>query len=83
MRYNAVAEEGVPMKEIAAVLGRGLGVPLKSVSMDEAKDKLGWLAGFMAMDLYASGAKTQERLGWHPTGPGLIADLEAMDYRAG
>src|SRR5260370_14267902 len=79
-RYHAVAEEGVPMRDIAEVIGRGLKVPVISVSPEEAPAHFGWLAAFAGRDLPASGALTQERLGWRPTGPGLIADLEQMRY---
>ena len=79
-RYNAVAEEGVPVRAISMVLGKGLNLPVKSISPEEAKDHFGWMALFADMDLWASGAKTQAKLDWHPTGPGLIEDLERMDY---
>jgi len=79
-RYHAVAEEGIPVRRVAEVLGKGLGLPVKSLSPDQAQDHFGWMAMFAAMDLWASGAKTQERLDWRPTGPGLIADLEQMRY---
>jgi nucleoside-diphosphate-sugar epimerase len=79
-RYNAVAEEGVPLREIAEVIGRGLKLPVVSMSAEEAGEHFGWLAAFVGFDLPASSALTQERLGWHPTGPGLIADLEQMRY---
>jgi len=79
-RYNAVAEEGVSMREIAEVVGRGLKVPVVSLSPEEAPAHFGWLAMFAGFDMPASSAQTQERLGWHPTGPGLIADLEQMRY---
>jgi len=79
-RYHAVAEEGIPARRIAELLGKGLGVPLKSVSPVEAQEHFGWMAMFAGMDLWASSAKTQERVGWRPTGPGLIADLEQMRY---
>ena len=79
-RYHAVAEEGVPMREIAEVIGRGLKVPVISVSPEEAPAHFGWLAAFAGRDLPASGVLTQERLAWRPTGPGLIADLEQMHY---
>ena len=80
MRYNAVAEEGVPIRRIVEILGKGLGLPVKSVSPEEAQGFFGWMAMFAGMDLWASGTKTQDRLGWHPTGPGLVEDLERMDY---
>jgi len=79
-RYHAVAEEGVPLRDIAEVIGRGLRVPVISVSPEKAQSHFGWLAAFAGRDLPASSALTQERLAWRPTGPGLIADLEQMRY---
>jgi nucleoside-diphosphate-sugar epimerase len=79
-RYHAVAEEGVGVRAIAEVIGRGLKVPAVSLSLDEAAVHFGWLAGFVGLDMPASSAQTRERLGWHPTGPGLIADLEEMRF---
>jgi hypothetical protein len=63
-------------------MGAGLGVPMVSLSPDEVLPHFGWIAMFMAMDLRASSAQTREKLGWHPTGPGLIAALarEAASY---
>jgi nucleoside-diphosphate-sugar epimerase len=77
-KYHAVDEEGVPMREIAEAIGRGLRIPVKSVPQEEAQAHFGWLAAFAAHDLQASSAKTRNKLGWNPTGPGLIADLEQM-----
>ncbi len=79
-RYHAVAEEGVAMRDIAEVIGRGLKVPVKSISPEEAPAHFGWLAMFAGLDMPASSALTRKRLGWNPTGPGLITDLEQMDY---
>ena len=79
-RYNAVAEEGVPLREIAEAIGRGLKLPVVSRSPEEAREHFGWLAHFVSGDMPASSALTQKRLGWRPTGPGLIADLNAMNY---
>jgi nucleoside-diphosphate-sugar epimerase len=79
-RYNAVAEEGVSMREIAEVIGRGLKVPVVSLSPEEAQAHFGWLAMFAAFDMPASSAQTRRRLGWCPTGPGLVADLEQMRW---
>lgn len=79
-RYHAVAEQGIATRTVAELVGAGLGVPVRSVSPEEAPDYLGWLAMFAGLDLPASSAWTRERLGWHPTGPGLTADLQAMDY---
>jgi nucleoside-diphosphate-sugar epimerase len=82
-RYNAVAEEGIPVKDIAEVIGRGLKVPVVSLSPAEAGAHFGWLGLFAAMDLPASSVLTQQRLGWKPTQTGLIDDLEHMNYFAG
>jgi nucleoside-diphosphate-sugar epimerase len=78
--YHAVDEEGVPMKAIAEVLGGGLKVPLISIQPEEAEARFGWFAHFAGRDIPASGALTQQKLKWKPTGPGLIADLDGMDY---
>ena len=75
-RYHAVAEVGVTMRAIAEVIGRGLKVPVISLAQEEAQAHFGWLAMFAGMDMPASSAQTRQRLGWRPTGPGLIADLE-------
>ncbi|HEX4321620.1 MAG TPA: SDR family oxidoreductase [Acidobacteriaceae bacterium] len=79
-RYNAVAEEGVRVRDIAEVVGRGLKVPVVSLSQEEAAAHFGWLSMFVGFDMPASSALTQQRLGWHPTGPGMISDLEQMCY---
>ncbi|WP_044949074.1 SDR family oxidoreductase [Chthonomonas calidirosea] len=79
-KYHAVAEEGVTLRDIAEAIGRGLQIPVQSVSPDEAESHFGWLAQFATLDLQASSAKTRERLGWQPTGPGLITDLHHMRY---
>jgi nucleoside-diphosphate-sugar epimerase len=80
-RYHAVAEEGVSVREIAEAIGRGLKVPVVSKSPEEAGEHFGWLGRFAGFDMPASSALTQERLGWHPTTqPGLISDLENMQY---
>jgi nucleoside-diphosphate-sugar epimerase len=77
-KYHAVAEEGVPMRDIAEAIGRGLKVPVKSISAEEAATHFGWLAMFASHDLLASSEQTRKNLGWNPTGPGLIADLERL-----
>ncbi len=82
-RLHAAAEEGVPMREIAAAIGRGLGVPAKSVSADEAAEVLPpGLALFTALDNPTSSARTREGLGWVPTHAGLISDLAEGHYFA-
>jgi nucleoside-diphosphate-sugar epimerase len=75
-RYHAVAEEAVPLREITAVIGRRLNVPVVSKSPEQAFDHFGWLGPFVGVDVPASSALTQERLGWRPVQIGLIADLE-------
>jgi nucleoside-diphosphate-sugar epimerase len=79
-RYHAVAEEGVAMREIAEVIGQGLKVPVVSIAQDKAQAHFGWLAIFAGFDMPASSAQTRQRLGWNPTGPGLITDLEEMRW---
>ena len=78
-----VAEEGVAMRDIAEAIGRSLKVPAKSISMEEAPAHFGWLAMFADHDLLASSEKTRKKLGWNPTGPGLIADLERLGLPEG
>jgi nucleoside-diphosphate-sugar epimerase len=79
-KYHAVAEEGVPMRDIAETIGHGLKVPVVSLSPEKAAVHFGWLAMFAGADLVASSEKTRKNLGWHPTGPGMLADLQQMDY---
>ena len=78
--YHGVADEGVPTREIAEIIGRHLNVPVVSKSREEATDHFGWIALFFGMDSPVSSAQTQERLGWRPVQPGLIADLDAEHY---
>jgi nucleoside-diphosphate-sugar epimerase len=77
---HAVAEEGVPIRSIAEVIGRHLGIPVVSISADDAAAHFGWLAGVLAIDGPTSSALTRELLGWHPVQPGLIDDLEKGHY---
>jgi nucleoside-diphosphate-sugar epimerase len=77
-KYHAVAEEGVPMRDIAEAIGRRLSLPVKSIAPEEAQVYFGWLARFAGLDMPASSAQTRAKLGWRPTGPGLIADLEQL-----
>ena len=79
-RYHAVAEEGVPVRDIAQAIGRGLNVPVVSKSPAEAAAHFGFLGMFASRDLTGSSVQTQERLRWRPSGPGLIADLDGMNY---
>jgi nucleoside-diphosphate-sugar epimerase len=79
--YHAIAEEGVPLREIAEAIGRGLKIPVVSKSADEAEGHFGWLGFFVGRDGPASSALTQQRLGWHPTQKtGMIEDLDHMNW---
>ncbi|MDQ6751723.1 MAG: 3-beta hydroxysteroid dehydrogenase, partial [Actinomycetota bacterium] len=77
---HGVAEEGVPVRAIAEVIGRHLHLPVASIAPDDAGEHFGWLGGFLALDVRASSAQTRELLGWQPTHPGLIDDLEQGHY---
>ncbi|NYD46449.1 nucleoside-diphosphate-sugar epimerase [Actinomadura luteofluorescens] len=77
---HANADEGVPLRAVAEAVGRGLGVPAESVAAGDAAGHFGWLAGPLGADAPASSALTRELLGWRPTRPGLIEDLEAGHY---
>jgi nucleoside-diphosphate-sugar epimerase len=77
-KYHAVAEQGVPLRDMAEAIGRRLKLPVKSISAEEAPAHFGWWAMFAANDLMASSEKTRKKLGWNPTGPGLIADLDRL-----
>ena len=79
-RYHAVAEEGIPLRDIAAAIGRGLRVSVTSISSEEAQARFGRIGGYVGMDLSASSAWTRDRLGWIPTGPGLMEDLDRTRY---
>lgn len=80
-RYHAIGEEGVPLREIAEAIGRGLKIPVVPKSPDEAAKHFGWLGRFAGLDCPASSTLTQQRLGWRLTGqPGMIADLDKMNY---
>jgi nucleoside-diphosphate-sugar epimerase len=82
-RYHAVAEEGVPIRQIAEAIGRGLKLPVVSKSAEEAAAHFGWLGFFAGVDGPASSALTQERLGWQPTQKaGMIEDLDHMNWSA-
>jgi nucleoside-diphosphate-sugar epimerase len=77
-KYHAVAEEGVPMRDIAQAIGRRLKLPVKSIAPEEAQAFFGWLAMFAGHDMPASSEQTRTKLGWEPTGPGMLADLEQL-----
>jgi len=79
-RYHAVAEEGVPLKDIATAIGRGLNVPVTSISSEQAPEHFGFLGFFAGRDAQVSGAQTRAKLGWNPAGPDLLTDLGNMRY---
>ena len=79
-RYHAVAEEGVPLKEIATAIGRGLNVPVISIPPEQAQEHFGFLGFFAGRDAQVSSAQTRAKFGWDPTGPDLLTDLGNMDY---
>jgi len=80
--FHAVAEEGVPFKEIAEVIGRRLELPVVSKSTDEAAEHFGWFAMFAGIDAPTSSARTRAKLDWKPEQPGLIADIDHPAYFA-
>lgn len=79
-RYNAVAEEGVALRDIAEAIGAGLKMPVESITPEEALEYFGSMAHLATIDLAASGALTRQLLGWMPTGPDLLTDLRNKDY---
>jgi nucleoside-diphosphate-sugar epimerase len=79
-RYHAVADDGVPFREIAQVIGRRLNIRVVSKPPDEAADHFGWFAHFAALDCPASSAQTQEQLEWRPTQASLIPDIDQPGY---
>ena len=79
---HAIADEGVPIRTVAEVIGRHLGLPTASVTPDDAPAHFSWLAGFLGVDSPASSAHTRELLGWQPTQPGLVEDLDKGHYFA-
>jgi len=76
--YHAVTEEGVPLRDIAEVLGRRLRLPVKSIAPEEAEASFGWLAAFIGRDAPASSELTRKRLAWQPKERGLLADLAEL-----
>lgn len=81
-RYNAVAEEGVAVRDIADIVAAGLGLPTVSLSKEEAEAHFGWFAMFASANIAASSALTRKKLAWVPYGPSLLDDLRDMDYSA-
>jgi nucleoside-diphosphate-sugar epimerase len=79
-RLHAVAEEGVPTREIAEAIGRAFDLPVAAIPAADVQDHYGWIGGFFTMDGAAASAQTRELLGWTPTGPTLLEDLDAGAY---
>jgi nucleoside-diphosphate-sugar epimerase len=79
-RNHAVADEGVPFREIAEVIGRRLNIPVMSKSPEEAADHFGWFAHVVGLDCPASSVQTQEQLGWRPMQASLIPDIDQPSY---
>ena len=79
-RLHAVGDEGIEFRRIAAAIGRGLNVPTRSVEPDQAGEYVGYLAAFVALDNPTSAARTRRLLGWEPTHPGLLDDLNHGHY---
>lgn len=74
--YNAVADNGIPVKEIAALIAQRLHLPLVSASGDDVAKHFEWMSGFIGFDSPATSLITQEQLGWKPTHIGLLEDME-------
>ncbi len=82
-RFHAVGEEGIPFKEIAYAIGRGLNVPVVSITAEKATEHFGWFSNFAKLDIPASNRLTREKLGWQPSQDGLLEDLlEGHYFRA-
>ncbi len=78
--FHAVADEGVPFKNIAAIIAKHLKIPLAALSPEEAAAHFGWFGMFAGWDVPASSARTRALLGWAPTGPGLLEDIDRPSY---
>jgi nucleoside-diphosphate-sugar epimerase len=79
-RYHAVADQGVPFREIAQVIGRRLNIPVVSKSREQAAEHFGWLAHFAGLDCPASSTQTQQQFGWRATQAALIPDIDRPSY---
>jgi nucleoside-diphosphate-sugar epimerase len=79
-RYHAIADQGVPFRDIATVIGKHLNIPVVSKTMEEAAHHFSWFTHFAAMGNLASSQHTREELGWQPKAIGLIADLNNSYY---
>jgi nucleoside-diphosphate-sugar epimerase len=82
-RLHAIGDEGIPVRDIAAAIGRHLTLPVTGIAPETAFDHFGWLGGFFSIDVPASSILTRELLGWQPTQPGLLDDLDQGHYFRG
>jgi nucleoside-diphosphate-sugar epimerase len=81
-RYRAVADEAIPLRAIASMIGHRLKLPVVSKTLEQAKDHFDWSTQFVAGGVPASSRWTRERLAWQPRQPGLLADIDQPDYFA-
>jgi nucleoside-diphosphate-sugar epimerase len=79
-RYHAVAEDGVPTRDIAEVIGKNFNLPVSGIAEEKAAGHFGWLAPFVSVDNHVSSTLTQKELGWRPTQPGLLSDIDRPNY---
>jgi nucleoside-diphosphate-sugar epimerase len=79
-RLHAIAEDGIPTRDIAEAIGRSLGLPVAAVATEDVSNHFGWIGMFFGMDLAATSTVTRELLSWTPAGPTLIEDLDAGAY---
>jgi nucleoside-diphosphate-sugar epimerase len=79
-RFHAVAEGEIPLKTVAEAIGKMLNIPVVSIATEKAEEHFGWFARFAAIDCPASSEITQESLGWHPSHPTLLEDMEQGFY---
>jgi nucleoside-diphosphate-sugar epimerase len=79
---HAVGEQGVAIRDVAKAIGKGLGLPVSSITAEQAESQFGFLARFLALDMPVSSELTRELLSWEPSGPGLVEDLEQGHYFA-
>jgi nucleoside-diphosphate-sugar epimerase len=79
-RLHAIGDDGIPVREIAAAIGRHLSLPVTAVPPEQAVEHFGWLGAFFSLDVPASSTLTRALLGWAPTRPGLLDDLEQGHY---
>ena len=79
-RLHAVAEEGIPSREIAEAIGRTFDLPVTSIDPGDVQDHFGWIGAFFGMEMSATSVMTRNLLGWTPTGPTLVEDLDTGAY---